>query len=245
MNSIQPITFQTEVKYKSVPYGQGTIYSSACGPASLCNALRAAGIANISLPVMCALAERCGARVSGGTSMKPLLKAAGEKYHFTYETTDKNLLLLRHLQQGGTAILHAGSSYPLFSTSGHFVAAVGVSGETVTIADSYWYAGKYTASAIRRNYVSVVEKGLIRTGLTQCGKATADRSPSYYLISKIVPTQEGDMIYYETLKEIPEAYRPSIQKLIETGALLGKGSNKLHLSEDMCRVLTIIDRSRS
>ena len=67
------VTFQTEARYKSVKYGQGTIYSSACGPASLCNALKVLGIASVSLPTMCKLAVSCGARVTGGTDMHQLL----------------------------------------------------------------------------------------------------------------------------------------------------------------------------
>lgn len=178
------VTFQTESKYKTVSYGGNSIYNSACGPASLCNALRAAGIADVDLLTMCALAVSCGARVDGGTDMQTLLKAASEKYGFTYVSTSKNAELLSHLKAGGTAILHGGSSYKLFSSGGHFVAAVGVSGDTITVLDSYWYDGKYTSTTIRRDNVTVVKRGVIRTGLSQCGKATIDRNPSYYLITK-------------------------------------------------------------
>ena len=178
------VTFQTESKYKTVSYGGNSVYNSACGPASLCNALRAAGIADVGLLTMCKLAVSCKARVDGGTDMQTLLKAASEKYGFTYVSTSKNADLLAHLKSGGTAILHGGSSYKLFSSGGHFVAAVGVSGQTVTVLDSYWYDGKYTATTLRRNNVKVIAKGVIQTSLTQCGKATIDRAPSYYLITQ-------------------------------------------------------------
>lgn len=178
------VTFQTETKYKSASYGGNTVYNSACGPASLCNALRAAGIADVDLLTMCKLSVSCGARVDGGTDMATLLKASADRYGFTYRSTSKNAELLAHLKQGGTAILHAGSTYQLFSSSGHFVAAVGVSGQTVTVLDSYWYDGKYTATTLRKNNVKVIAKGVIQTSLTQCGKATIDRAPSYYLISR-------------------------------------------------------------
>ena len=184
------VKFQTESKYKSIQYGGNSIYNSACGPASLCNTLQALGLADVSIPTMCKLAVSCGARVDGGTLMQPLLRAAAPKYHFRYRTTSKNAELLAHLKAGGVAILHAGTAYKLFSTSGHFVTAVAASGSTITVLDSYWYDGKYTASSIRRNYVSVVQKGVIKTSLTQCGKATIDRSPSYYLISREVATEK-------------------------------------------------------
>lgn len=155
------VKFQTEPAYKSVPYGGNSIYSSACGPASLCNALVVLGIADVSIPTMCKLAVSCGARVDGGTVMGTLLKAAAPRYGFTYRATSKNAELLAHLKAGGVAILHGGSAYKLFSNSGHFVTAVTVSGNTITVLDSYWYNGKYTSTALRRNYVSVVGKGKI------------------------------------------------------------------------------------
>lgn len=178
------VHFQTNAAYTSVKYGQGTVYSSGCGPASLCNALDALGIASVSVKAMCAYAVSVDARVEGGTDEAVLLRNAAKKYGFTYRTTSKNAELLAHLKAGGAAILHGGSSYKLFSDSGHFVCAVAANGNTVTVLDSYWYSGKYKRNAIRKNYVSVVDDGIIKTSITQCGKATADRSPSYYLISK-------------------------------------------------------------
>ena len=197
------VKFQTEPEYKNIRYGGNSIYNSACGPASLCNALKALGIADISIPTMCNLAVSCGARVEGGTDESVLLRSAASKYGFEWRSTSKNAELLSHLKAGGAAILHAGSTYKLFSNSGHFVAAVAASGQTITVLDSYWYSGKYTASSIRRNYVSVVQKGVVKTSLTQCGKATIDRSPSYYLISKLAePKKEETELVEKTKFEI-------------------------------------------
>ena len=197
------VKFQTEPEYKNIRYGGNSIYNSACGPASLCNALKALGIADISIPTMCNLAVSCGARVEGGTDESVLLRSAASKYGFEWRSTSKNAELLAHLKAGGAAILHAGSSYKLFSTSGHFVTAAAASGQTITVLDSYWYSGKYTASSIRRNYVSVVQKGVVKTSLTQCGKATIDRSPSYYLISKLAePKKEETELVEKTKFEI-------------------------------------------
>ena len=202
------VKFQTESKYKSIQYGSNSIYNSACGPASLCNALKALGLADVSIPTMCKLAVSCGARVDGGTLMQPLLRAAASKYHFRYCTTSKNAELLAHLKAGGVAILHNGSRYKLFSNSGHFVTAVAASGTTITVLDSYWYDGKYTASSIRRSYISVVQKGVMKTSLTQCGKATIDRCPSYYLISREVIKE----------KDVEDMTEAEVRKIIEAVA---------------------------
>ncbi len=185
------VHFQTMPAYKGIKYGQGTVYTSGCGCAALCNALDALGIARVSVKAMCAYSVSVDARVEGGTDEGVLLRNAAKKYGFTYRTTSKNAELLAHLKSGGVAILHGGSAYKLFSDSGHFVCAVAASGNTVTVLDSFWYDKKYKRNAIRRNYVSVVDDGIIKTSIVQCGKATADRSPSYYLISKATP-QKND-----------------------------------------------------
>lgn len=200
------VHFQTNVAYKKIKYGQGTVYRSGCGPASLCNALDALGIAKVTVKTMCAYAVSVGARVSGGTDEATLLRHAAKKYGFSYKTTSKNAELLAHLKSGGVAILHGGNSYKLFSDSGHFVCAVAASGSTVTVLDSFWYDGKYKRNAIRRNYVSVVDDGIIKTSIVQCGKATADRSPSYYLISK---SGKGD-----NKKEVEDMSETEVRKII-------------------------------
>lgn len=195
------VHFQTMPAYKGIKYGQGTVYTSGCGCAALCNALDALGIASVSVKAMCAYAVSVGARVTGGTDESALLKHAAKKYGFTYRATSKNSELLAHLKSGGVAILHGGNSYKLFSDSGHFVCAVAASGNTVTVLDSYWYSGKYTRNAIRRNYVSVVDDGIIKTSIVQCGKATADRSPSYYLISKATQKNDNKKVQVEDMTE--------------------------------------------
>ena len=251
------VKFQTESKYKSISYGSNSIYNSACGPASLCNALKALGLADVSIPTMCQLAVSCGARVDGGTVMATLLKAAAPKYHFCYRTTSKNAELLAHLKAGGVAILHGGSSHKLFSNSGHFVCAVRASGETITVLDSYWYAGKYTSTKLRRQKVKVLAKGVITTSLYQCGLATADRAPSYYLISKAIQKpqkpassntttdkkqEDDDMTYYKKFENIPTWYQTAVKKAIDAGALNGTGNGELNVSEDLCRTLTVLDK---
>ena len=206
------VHFQTDSSYKSVKYGQSTVYRSGCGPASLCNALDALGIAKVTVKTMCAYAVSVDARVKGGTDEGVLLKHAAKKYGFTYRTTSKNAELLAHLKSGGVAILHGGSAYKLFSDGGHFVCAVAASGNTVTVLDSFWYEKKYKRNAIRRNYVSVVDDGIIKTSIVQCGKATADRSPSYYLISKT--TQKSD-----SKKEVEDMTEAEVRKIIADEAI--------------------------
>ena len=57
-------------------------------------------------------------------------------------------------------------------------------------------------------------------------------------------------LVFGTLEDVPEWYRPSIRKLMELGAFTGHSDpdpstfddNVLNVSEDFCRVMTVIDR---
>ena len=50
-----------------------------------------------------------------------------------------------------------------------------------------------------------------------------------------------DMVYYKTLADVPKWYRPSIEKVVNAGALQGTGDG-LNVSEDFCRTMTVLDR---
>lgn len=198
------IKFQKPASYQSQAYGSGTIGSSACGCASLCNCLVNAGIADVSVPTMCQLAVSCGARQTGGTVEATLLKAAAAKYNFTYTTTSKNAELSAHLNAGGTAICYCGGNYSLFSDGGHYVAAIGLSGDRIVIADSLYYSGKWTANSVRKAQIKTTSQcGIVTVTLTALGKATADRSPSYFLIHKktatVTPVSKEVTVATETL----------------------------------------------
>ena len=62
------------------------------------------------------------------------------------------------------------------------------------------------------------------------------------LTSKQDPEKEVDeMKYYKTLGDVPEWYRPTVEKLVNAGALQGTGDG-LNVSEDFCRTMTVLDR---
>ncbi len=51
-----------------------------------------------------------------------------------------------------------------------------------------------------------------------------------------------EKIVYKTINDVPEWYRPTIEKLVADGSLVGTGNGELNLSDDICRVLVILDR---
>lgn len=214
------VKMQKPASYQNQKYGRGTIGSSACGPSALCNCLANGGIANVSVPNMCKLAVSCGARQTGGTVESILLQAAGSKYGFTYKATSKNAELLAHLKAGGTAVCYCGGNYPLFSTGGHYVAAVGVdSSGKIIIADSLYYANKWTCNSTRRTQITTTgTHGLVKCSLTALGKATADRSPSCYFLIIKKERNTDDMTESEVRKIIDKVATEKANKAVSNWA---------------------------
>jgi hypothetical protein len=54
--------------------------------------------------------------------------------------------------------------------------------------------------------------------------------------------EEDDMTYYEKLADVPSYYKDAIQKLVNDGTLKGDGNGKINVSEDLCRIMTILNR---
>ena len=54
--------------------------------------------------------------------------------------------------------------------------------------------------------------------------------------------EDNDMTCYKTIGDVPAAYRPSVQKLLDQGVLKGYGGGAIDVSEDLCRTVTILDR---
>ena len=50
------------------------------------------------------------------------------------------------------------------------------------------------------------------------------------------------MVYNETIEDVPSWYREAVQKCVDRGALRGDKNGVLDVSEDLCRILTILDR---
>lgn len=57
------------------------------------------------------------------------------------------------------------------------------------------------------------------------------------------PEDDEDMVRYQKVEEMPEYARETITKLVKVGVLKGDQNGNLDLSEDMMRILVILDRS--
>ncbi len=204
------VLYQNARQYDSIAYGSSTVAQGSCGPSAVCNALYAAGIADVDIPTMCKLAVQCGARYNGGTDVTTLLDSVSKKYNFTYTISNSEADLKAHLKAGGIAIIHAGSSYSLFTYYGHFMAVDGIDdNDAVTVLDSYWYSTKFNETTARKNNVTVVKDsetgatgGVLSVKLDQIAKACQDRSPTrYYLIKQGAKSakQNGDAPFTDVM----------------------------------------------
>lgn len=54
--------------------------------------------------------------------------------------------------------------------------------------------------------------------------------------------EEKAMKYYRTIYDVPSYYRPSVEKAMINGGLFGTGDGEINVSEDLCRILTVLDR---
>ena len=54
--------------------------------------------------------------------------------------------------------------------------------------------------------------------------------------------KERPKVIYNTVEEMPEAYRPSVQKLLDRGVIKGTAAG-LDISREMARMIVILDRA--
>lgn len=186
--------YYNQMDYANVPYeykGNGkTVKTSGCGPCSACiviNSLMGRELFTVSS--MAKFSIDNGARDSSGTNMNTLLKAICKKYtDFSFTATNDESKLIAHIKSGGMAICNQGDSYNVFSTGGHFVVAYRMSYDNIEILDPQMYDGKYDAYNRPDRIVKKTANGCIVSS-SEMGKATADRSPAYYLITYTKPVK--------------------------------------------------------
>lgn len=171
----------------NMPNGtKATIKSGGCGLCSTLNAINnMAGKELYTVPQIRDLAQKVGARVNGGTDVKTLLNAICKAHsEFSFKTTSKNAELVEHLKQGGYAILHQGNKYDVFSSQGHYVCAYGIEdSDNIKVMDSCYTTSRYSRIPRNKRIVrEILGLGAV-VNIEWVGKATIDRSPSYYLIS--------------------------------------------------------------
>ena len=126
--------------------------------------------------------------------------------------------------------------------SGHNNISIGVCCEgsfmSETMQQTQYNAVIECLQYIKKIYPNAIIKGHKELTATNC---PGDNFPLSDLKNMKVSEEVDGMPYYEKLSDIPESYRPTVQKYVNMGVVKGN-NNGLHLSEDMCRTLVYIDR---
>ena len=124
-----------------------TISSSACGLCSACMIVDQLTDRVLTLEHARQIAYDTKANMGRGTSMKPFAPVFAELFGLEYHATDSEEELAEHLRKGGKAILHVRGTHDgvlgLFARSGHYITAIGINGDELTILDPSYERGKY------------------------------------------------------------------------------------------------------
>lgn len=95
--------------------------------------------------------------------------------------------------------------------------------------------------------VQAIEGNTSQSGSQSNGGMVCRKNrPSKYIVGAVRPKfdpeeKEDGMVIYKTLNDVPSWYKPAVQKAMDKDALKGTGGGELNISEDMCRILTVLD----
>jgi len=153
---------QNDSRWGSLPYNWpgssgNTIATSGCGPSSFCNVYNALTNGNKLIPEFITFSLNHGYRVNGGT-LNSFMKGAADAYGLNYEASSDVNYVIQRVKEGAMATLvTSGRSgfKGIFTSGGHFISLQGYTDDGYfVVGDSYFYKGKFTATANRKAAVA-------------------------------------------------------------------------------------------
>ncbi|MDO4542149.1 MAG: hypothetical protein Q4C00_04895 [Bacillota bacterium] len=232
------------IAYPCPSYPKATVKSGGCGACAVLNCVENMTRLRFKMADWIDYVRANGGRIDGGTNITAILKALKRDYGFSYRTTNAREEAREHLAKGGMAVFHGGYGN-VFSSAGHFVCLTGLnsSGEVLVI-DSGWYAGKYSNAFRRSRVKDGSQQGLVISSwryIEDDKKYKGSQGVSYYLITAPIAKEESEEeeMIYKDITEVPEWYKPAVQRRIDLGVFDGK-----NITETMCRIWTVEDRQR-
>ena len=125
--------------YPAPGYENATVKSAGCGPT--CAAMIVSSTKEIIRPdTMCDISKQNGYRVSGGTS-DGLFTYVSQRWGIEMKRVYSSYEAHQACKEGYYVVICCGSG--LWTTGGHYILAVGASGDKIEIYDPYLYAGKF------------------------------------------------------------------------------------------------------
>lgn len=116
-----------------------------------------------------------------------------------------------------------------------------IAGRSAKTCPGTAFFGGNTKAAFEANLKPLIENYMTGNGGLTMGQYEELKAENAELKAR-VGKLENPMIYNYIDANMPEYYRPTIQKLVGNGKLKGNEKGELMLTEDMMRILTILDR---
>ena len=148
--------YLNQLEYEHIPYPtrvkqaeprNSTVRSSGCGLCSACMVVDGLTTEVLTIEECVRIAMACEANHSAGTDMKVLAPVIAERYGLRYTQSNELSEAIACLQRGGRIIAHVGvpegKEIGLFTKGGHYIALIASDGETFTILDPSYKAGKF------------------------------------------------------------------------------------------------------
>ena len=107
---------------------------------------------------------------------------------------------------------------------------------------TYWFAPEAVERAKDLTRSLMQKYGIAEDRVLRHYDVTGKLCPAPFVDEAAWKEFKGGLTVYETLETVPTWAQPTVKKLLERGFLQGEGE-KLNLSRDMVRILTILDRA--
>ena len=255
----KPVSYlQTDPRWKNTPYAvsgeSATIGGSGCGPTSMAMVLATWADPTVTPESECAWALKNGYKAKGQGTYYSYFPPAAKRYGL-----DCRQLNHASIYGNNGAVCHTTAREAVlngdlviacmgpgnWTRSGHFVLA--------------WWIDR------EKDVVYINDPASTKTARTRGSYSLFVKQVKYYFVIKrpaAAPEKEEDMTEqqvtdivwqivdsvlpkkYNTVEEIPEWARPTVQSLVDKGVLLGTGSG-LGLDENLLRMLVIDERLKN
>ena len=245
----QPISYlQTDPKWAALDYSapgeKTTIGASGCGPTAMAMVLATWADPNVNPKTECAWALAHGYKAPRSGTYYGYFEPAGRRYDLTVyrlnytniygnSTTADPAQAKDALDRGDLVIACMGKGN--WTSSGHYVLVYGIDSGTVFINDpastkAARTKGSYELFKKQVKYYWVIER-------PENMKEEEDMTRE-----EVIQILNEQKTIYDTIEQVPDWAKPTIQNLIDKGVLQGEGDG-LGLTYDLTRVLVINDRS--
>lgn len=143
------IPYPTKVKMEEfAPDGlQSSVKSSGCGLCCACMVIDILTDKTLDIEECVSISKECVANHSRGTDMNILGPVIAEKFDIEYSKTSDLCEAIKHIQEGGVIIVHAGvpegKEIGLFTKGGHYMLLISTDGKDFCFLDPSYSEEKF------------------------------------------------------------------------------------------------------